>query len=173
VLVSAAHGHGRIRGPEGQHGPIARLRRFGAEWASRLETLRSTRQSAVALAFAIGTKLAEGAGILAVQQAFGIHLSIGATSLVLAAVVLGSMVPVAPGNVGRTKRRRSGVPPSRDRAEHGDNACDCRPSVFSDPLRGVGYVVGSVKHSGYPLRNRASTDAAISGQSNCWARVNR
>jgi uncharacterized membrane protein YbhN (UPF0104 family) len=79
---------------------MGRMRVLAAMWAERMETLRSVRQSLVALAFALGTKLAEGAGLLAVQYAFGVHLSIGSTALVLASVILGSIIPVTPGNVG-------------------------------------------------------------------------
>jgi hypothetical protein len=38
--------------------------------------------------------------IAAVQQAFGVHIGAGGTLLVLAAVVLGTMLPLAPGNLG-------------------------------------------------------------------------
>jgi uncharacterized protein (TIRG00374 family) len=102
VLLAAAHGHGFLRVADSQPitGGVARARTFVVEWASRLETLHSTRESALALAFAIGTKVAEGAGIFAAQQALGVRLSFGATALVLAAVILGSMLPVAPGNIG-------------------------------------------------------------------------
>lgn len=146
VLLVAAHGHMHIRGPEGQSGLIARGRAFGAEWASRMETLRSAKQSAAALAFAIGTKVAEGAGILAVQLAFGVHLSIGATSLVLAAVILGSALPVAPGNLGTYEAaaflayRHLGIDPGMATilgvAGH---LCFLIPSV------GIGYLFGSAR----------------------------
>jgi glycosyltransferase 2 family protein len=147
ALLLAAHGHVHILGSAGQSGIIARVRRFTAAWASRLEALRSARQSAVALAFAIGTKVAEGAGILAVQHAFGVNLSIGATALVLAAVVLGSMVPVAPGNVGTYEAaaflayRHLGIEPgTATMLAIAGHLCFLISSI------GIGYIAGSVKH---------------------------
>jgi uncharacterized membrane protein YbhN (UPF0104 family) len=147
ALLLAAHGHVQIRGPEGRQGIIARIRAFGADWASGLETLRSAKQSATALAFAIGTKVAEGMGILAVQHAFGIYLSIGATSLVLAAVILGSMLPVAPGNLGTYEAaaflayRHLGIEPGAASilAVTG-HLCFLIPSV------GIGYLIASARH---------------------------
>lgn len=146
VLVIAAHTHARMRGPEGEQGLVARAREFAAEWASRLETLRSPRQATVALAFALGTKVAQGAGILAVQQAFGINLSVGATSLVLAAVVLGSILPVAPGNAGTYEAavfvayRHLGIEPgTATLLAVAGHIC------FLIPAIGIGYVLGSAK----------------------------
>jgi glycosyltransferase AglD len=132
VLLLAAHGHAHL--------PWKLL----SNWAARLEALRSVRQSIVALAFAIGTKLAEGAGLLAVQYAFGIDLSVGSTALVLAAVVLGSILPVVPGNVGTYEAgaflayRHLGVEPGMAAilAVTG-HLCFLVPSV------GIGYAVGS------------------------------
>jgi uncharacterized protein (TIRG00374 family) len=143
-LLVAAHAHAQIRAAEEEQGIVARMRNFAADWASRLETLRSAKQSALALAFAIGTKLAEGVGILAVQHAFGVTLSLGATSLVLAAVVLGSMVPVAPGNVGTYEAaafvayRHLGIEPGvATLLAVTSHLCFLIPSI------GVGYLIGS------------------------------
>jgi uncharacterized membrane protein YbhN (UPF0104 family) len=145
-LLVAAHAHLHIRGPEGDRGIVARARKFGAEWASRMETLRSAKQSAVALVFAIGTKVAQGAGILALQHAFGIDLSVGATALVLAAVILGSMLPVAPGNAGTYEAaaflayRHLGIDPgTATLLAVAGHLCFLIPSI------GVGYLVGSAR----------------------------
>jgi len=166
VLLIAAHGHVQIRGPKGQQGIVGRLRRFAAGWAWRMETLRSLGQSTVALAFAIGTKIAEGAGILAVQLAFGVHLSAGATALVLAAVVLGSMLPVAPGNVGTYEAaaflayRHLGVEPgAATMLAVAGHLCFLIPSV------GVGYLIGSWK-LGTGRQALAAAAAADSGTTN-------
>lgn len=101
ALSVAAHRHGSIK-PEGAvkltHWTRARI--LAADWAERMETLRDGRQSLVAYLLAIGTKVAELAGLVAVQHAFGLQVSVGATVLVLAAVTIGAMLPVAPGNVG-------------------------------------------------------------------------
>ena len=143
-LLLAAHGHAHLRGPDGRHDLVARVRSYFAEWAVRLETLRSARQSFVALLFAVGTKVAQGAGLLAVQHAFGVSLSLSASALVLAAVVLGSMVPVAPGNVGTYETgaflayRHLGIEPGMaTMLAVAGHLCFLIPSV------GVGYFIGS------------------------------
>jgi glycosyltransferase 2 family protein len=147
ALVVAAHGHARLRPPaRPQLTLMDRARLFAAHWAERMETLRSVRRSVVALVFAIGTKVAEGAGLLAVQYAFGVDLSLGSTALVLAAVVLGSILPVAPGNVGTYEAaaivayRHLGLDASMAAilavASH---ICFMIPSV------GIGYLLGSWK----------------------------
>lgn len=147
ALVVAAHGYVRLAPPAAAAPtPVNRIRGFGARWAERMETLRSARQSVAALAFAIGTKVAEGAGILAAQHAFGVELSLGSTALVLAAVILGSILPVAPGNVGTYEAgaflayRHLGIEPGMATilavASH---VCFMIPSV------GIGYLLGSWK----------------------------
>jgi uncharacterized protein (TIRG00374 family) len=146
-MVVLAHSHSYVRPvAEKPMTHMMRLRVLAATWAERMETLRSVRQSLIALGFAIGTKVAECAGLLAVQYAFGVHLSIGATALVLAAVVLGSILPVTPGNVGTYEAgaflayRHLGIDPAMATilaiASH---ACFMIPSV------GVGYLLGSWK----------------------------
>jgi uncharacterized membrane protein YbhN (UPF0104 family) len=147
ALVIAAHAHERIKPRPGARLTwMARGRIVAAHWAERMETLRSVRRSFSALAFAVGTKVAEGAGLLAVQHAFGVDLSIGSTALVLAAVVLGSILPVAPGNVGTYEAaaiiayRHLGIDPVLATilalASH---ICFMIPSV------GIGYLLGSWK----------------------------
>jgi glycosyltransferase 2 family protein len=146
-MVILAHSHAFIRpAVEKPMTFMMRMRVLAATWAQRMETLRSVRQSLTALAFAIGTKVAEGAALLAVQYAFGVHLSIGSTALVLAAVVLGSILPVTPGNVGTYEAgaflayRHLGIDPAMATilaiASH---ACFMIPSV------GIGYILGSWK----------------------------
>jgi uncharacterized membrane protein YbhN (UPF0104 family) len=71
-----------------------------SRWASELKILRNPRRSSAALACVLGTKVCEGLAIVAVQRAFGVDIAVSGTLLVLAAVILGSMVPAAPGNVG-------------------------------------------------------------------------
>jgi uncharacterized membrane protein YbhN (UPF0104 family) len=65
-----------------------------------LEPLRSANRASAALIAVLGMKLAEALAIVAVQRSFGVILPTGATVLVLAAVTLGTMIPLAPGNVG-------------------------------------------------------------------------
>jgi uncharacterized membrane protein YbhN (UPF0104 family) len=146
-MIALAHSHQHLRpATEKPLTYMGRMRVLAATWAQRMETLRSVRQSLVALLFAVGTKVAEGAALLAVQHAFGVNLSIGSTALVLAAVILGSIIPIAPGNVGTYEAgafvayRHLGVDPAMATilaiASH---ACFMVPSV------GVGYVLGSWK----------------------------
>jgi glycosyltransferase 2 family protein len=146
-MVALAHSHAYVRpAAEKPMTHMMRMRVLAATWAERMETLRSVRQSLIALSFAIGTKVAEGAGLLAVQYAFGVDLSVGATALVLGAVVLGSILPVTPGNVGTYEAgaflayRHLGIDPAMATilaiASH---ACFMIPSV------GIGYVLGSWK----------------------------
>jgi uncharacterized membrane protein YbhN (UPF0104 family) len=71
-----------------------------SRWANELRVLKSWLRSATALACVVGTKVVEALAIVAVQRAFGVDVGMSGTLLVLAAVILGSMVPLTPGNVG-------------------------------------------------------------------------
>lgn len=145
ALVTLAHRHTQVRPRD--FGPLTftiRTRIIAANWAQRMEALRSIRLSFVALGFALGTKLAEGVGVFAVQHAFGVDLPASSTVLVLAAVVLGSILPVSPGNVGTYEAgafiayRHLGIEPGLATilaiASH---ICFMIPSI------GVGYMLGS------------------------------
>ena len=71
-----------------------------SRYARELAILKSWRQSAAALAGVLAMKIAQALAILAVQRAFGVDLSAGGTLLVFAAITLGTMIPIAPGNLG-------------------------------------------------------------------------
>jgi uncharacterized membrane protein YbhN (UPF0104 family) len=71
-----------------------------SRWARELELLRSPRRSVAAWILVMAMKGAEALAIAAVQRGFGIEISVPGTLLVLAAVLLGTMIPVAPGNLG-------------------------------------------------------------------------
>jgi uncharacterized membrane protein YbhN (UPF0104 family) len=71
-----------------------------SRWARELEILRHWRRSLAALACVVTMKAVEALAIAAVQRAFGVQVSAGGTLLVLAALILGTMLPVAPGNLG-------------------------------------------------------------------------
>jgi len=71
-----------------------------SRWRSELKLLHSVRRSFTAFACVTAMKGAELLAIIAVQRAFGLDLAWGSSLLVLAAVVLGTMLPVAPGNLG-------------------------------------------------------------------------
>ena len=71
-----------------------------ARWANRLETLRTPPRFVAALLACLGMKLVEGLAIVAAQQALGVDLPPSSAILVLAAAGFGTMVPLAPGNLG-------------------------------------------------------------------------
>jgi uncharacterized membrane protein YbhN (UPF0104 family) len=71
-----------------------------SRWARELDLLRSPRRSIGAWILVIAMKGAEALAIAAVQRGFGVEISLSGTLLVLAAVLLGTMIPVAPGNLG-------------------------------------------------------------------------
>ena len=71
-----------------------------SRWACELEILRRWRRALTALACVVTMKAVEGLALVAIQQAFGVQISIGGTLLVLAALILGTMIPSAPGNLG-------------------------------------------------------------------------
>jgi uncharacterized protein (TIRG00374 family) len=73
---------------------------FAARWANRLETLRTPSRFLAALLACLGMKLVEGLAIIATQQALGVDLPASNAILILAAAGFGTMLPLAPGNLG-------------------------------------------------------------------------
>lgn len=71
-----------------------------SRWATELRIDRTWIRACAGLGFVIGTKVAEALAIVAVQRAFGVDVGASGTLMVLAAVILGSMIPVTPGNAG-------------------------------------------------------------------------
>jgi len=71
-----------------------------SRWARELGILKHWRRSIGALACVVAMKAVEALALVAVQLAFGVSVSPGGTLLVLAALILGTMLPVAPGNLG-------------------------------------------------------------------------
>ena len=71
-----------------------------SRWARELGILKHWRRSIAALACVVAMKAVEALALVAVQLAFGVSVSPGGTLLVLAALILGTMLPVAPGNLG-------------------------------------------------------------------------
>ncbi len=95
VLLAVARfpASGRGRGRSGRI--VASFR----SWGHHLDVLRHPGHFSRALALGFGQKGLEWAAILAVQAAFGVA-SPGGALLVLVAVVLASVLPVSPGNLG-------------------------------------------------------------------------
>lgn len=112
-----------------------------SRWATELAILKSWRRSAVALGSVIGMKVFQLLAIAAVQQAFGVNLMPEATLLVFAAVILGTMVPLAPGNLGTYEAsaflayRYLGIAP-----EQALSLAIMQHVCFMIPSVGIGYV---------------------------------
>jgi uncharacterized membrane protein YbhN (UPF0104 family) len=79
---------------------LANQSRWLQQYVQALETLRNGRKVVVSVWWCCLSKISEGVAILAVQNAFGVHVPISVTLLVLAAVQLGTLVPLSPGNIG-------------------------------------------------------------------------
>lgn len=71
-----------------------------ARRTKHLELLRRPSRLAAGIGFAVCVKAAEGAAITCVQIAFGMTPTVASVIVVLAASALGSVVPVAPANIG-------------------------------------------------------------------------
>jgi glycosyltransferase 2 family protein len=76
------------------------VRRRVAAWSSHLEVLRDARRSASVMMLAFLKKAAEIIAIVAVQQALSVQLPWWSAIAVVAALGIGTLVPVAPGNIG-------------------------------------------------------------------------
>jgi uncharacterized protein (TIRG00374 family) len=101
VLVPLAHRWTAIRDALlGKASALrSRLARL-ASWGTHLDVLRNgTSLWRVAL-LALAKKTAELGGVVAIQLAFGVDPSLGAALLVLAALAITTLVPVAPANLG-------------------------------------------------------------------------
>ena len=87
-------------------------------------------------------KAVEAIGIIAVQRSFGVEIPIAGTLLVLAAVLLATMIPLAPGNLGTYEAGvffaydYLGVPPETSLA-----LALVQHACFMIPAVGVGYVL--------------------------------
>jgi uncharacterized membrane protein YbhN (UPF0104 family) len=71
-----------------------------SRWAKELEILHSWRRSVTALACVFAMKGVELLAIAGVQYAYGVNVGASGTLLVLATVVIATMLPVSPGNLG-------------------------------------------------------------------------
>jgi len=69
-------------------------------WGRHLEALRDARRAASVAALALAKKAAEVAAAVSVQVALGVPPDIAAATVVVAALALSTLVPIAPGNVG-------------------------------------------------------------------------
>lgn len=69
-------------------------------WGRQFDALRDPHRAWRVAALAIAKKLLELTAILGVQTAFGVSPSLASALLVLAALALSTMIPVAPANLG-------------------------------------------------------------------------
>jgi uncharacterized membrane protein YbhN (UPF0104 family) len=117
-----------------------------ARYAEELAILKSWRKSAAALAGVLAMKIVQAAAIFAVQRAFGVDLSAGGTLLVFAAITLGTMIPVAPGNLGTFEAsafvayRYLGLP-----ADQALSLAIVQHVCFMVPSVGIGYLFFSAQ----------------------------
>lgn len=117
-----------------------------SHWARELHVLKRWRQSGSALVCVAATKVCEALALAAVQYAFGVELSVGATLLVLAAVILGTMLPISPANLGTYEAsaflayRYLGLPP-----EQALSLAVAQHVCFIVPSVGIGYLVISAQ----------------------------
>jgi uncharacterized membrane protein YbhN (UPF0104 family) len=101
VLLVAARNHDLLtRWAAGPRAPARRVVALAARWAERLETLRTPRRFVAALLACYGMKLVEGLAIIATQYALGVDLPASSAILILAAAGFGTMVSLAPANLG-------------------------------------------------------------------------
>jgi uncharacterized membrane protein YbhN (UPF0104 family) len=71
-----------------------------ASWGQHLDAIRETHRVWRVSLVALARKVVELLGIVAVQVAFGLEPSPAAAVLVLAALAIATMMPVAPANIG-------------------------------------------------------------------------
>jgi len=117
-----------------------------SRWRAELKLLHSVSRSLAAFACVAAMKGSELLAIIAVQRAFGLDLTWASSLLVLAAVVLGTMLPVAPGNLGTYEAsvfvtyRYLGVSPEQALA-----LAIAQHVAFMLPAVGIGYLFVSAQ----------------------------
>jgi uncharacterized membrane protein YbhN (UPF0104 family) len=117
-----------------------------SRWASELRILGSVKKTLIALCSVVGMKAVQGVAIAAVQHAFGLDIALTGTLLVLAAIVMGTMVPLAPGNLGTYEAsafvayRYLGLAP-----EQALSVAIMQHVCFMIPSIGVGYLYVSAR----------------------------
>jgi len=73
---------------------------FVSRWGQQLEGLRNVQTFFYGVILAYGMKLGEASAIWGIQKGFGVDLPIWSILLILAALNLTTIVPLAPGNLG-------------------------------------------------------------------------
>lgn len=118
---------------------------FLHRWARDLEALRDWKKAGLSLLFAVAMKSSEALGIFAVQRALDVHLPLSTLPVVLAAVMLATMIPLSPGNLGPYEAatlfayRFLGLP-----TEQALSLALIQHLAFLLPALGVGYTIMSL-----------------------------
>ena len=73
---------------------------FVSRWGQQLEGLRNIQTFCYGVILAYGMKLGEASAIWSIQKGFGVDLPIWSILLILAALNLTTIIPLAPGNFG-------------------------------------------------------------------------
>jgi len=73
---------------------------FASRWGHQLEGLRNIQTFCYGVILAYGMKLGEASAIWSIQKGFGVDLPIWSILLILAALNLTTIIPLAPGNLG-------------------------------------------------------------------------
>ena len=73
---------------------------FVSRWGHQLEGLRNIQTFCYGVILAYGMKLGEASAIWSIQKGFGVDLPIWSILLILAALNLTTIIPLAPGNLG-------------------------------------------------------------------------
>jgi uncharacterized protein (TIRG00374 family) len=148
VFVPLAHRWRAIRDRLLAH--PSRLRRLVARLAglgTHLDAIRETRRAWRVSLLALSKKTAELIAILGVQMAFGLDPSLAAGVLVLAALAIATLVPVAPANIGVYEAmvfaayRYMGVP-----ADVALGLAVVQHVCFLVPMLGTGYLTLTLRH---------------------------
>ncbi|HYD54001.1 MAG TPA: lysylphosphatidylglycerol synthase transmembrane domain-containing protein [Gemmatimonadaceae bacterium] len=100
VLVAAAWALGRAGAAASARIPAGGLLAFARDWAARLEVLRDARAAAWVLMLALLKKGAEVLAVVAAHHALGVALPWWSAVLVVAALGIGTLLPLAPANLG-------------------------------------------------------------------------
>lgn len=94
VLLACAHLSSRLSRPRGK------LQRLIAQARDGLQVLRRPEKWALVLGLALTMKAGEVALVVCVQRSMGVNLPLEAALLVTSGVMVATMVPIAPANLG-------------------------------------------------------------------------
>ena len=101
LLYFAYRFHDYKKSDSGHHRtPKEKIISFVSRWGHQLEGLRNLQTFFYGMILAYGMKLSEASAIWGIQKGFGVDLPIWSALLILAALNLTTLVPLAPGNLG-------------------------------------------------------------------------